>query len=143
MAARQRERPDRSRCATNPAPLRPSRPRRATSPTPTSPRLVQAVVDAFGGLDILVTDGSGPPGGTFTAVTLADWQRGVESTLPSAVRLVHATLPRLERSRAIPLGRMGQPEEFGRPAAFMVSPAASYLTGAMIQLDGGAYAGLL
>ncbi|MEZ4387132.1 MAG: SDR family oxidoreductase [Candidatus Krumholzibacteriia bacterium] len=44
---------------------------------------------------------------------------------------------------AVPLGRMAEPEEFGRVAAFMVSPAASYLNGAMLQLDGGAYAGLL
>ncbi len=43
----------------------------------------------------------------------------------------------------VPLGRMAEPAEFGRVAAFMVSPAASYLNGAMLQLDGGASAGLL
>ena len=43
----------------------------------------------------------------------------------------------------IPLGRMAEPAEFGRVAAFMVSPAASYLNGAMVQVDGGAYAGLM
>jgi 3-oxoacyl-[acyl-carrier protein] reductase len=38
----------------------------------------------------------------------------------------------------IPLRRYGKPEEFGRAAAFLLSPAASYLTGVMVPVDGGA-----
>jgi 3-oxoacyl-[acyl-carrier protein] reductase len=38
---------------------------------------------------------------------------------------------------AIPLGRHGDPAEFGRVAAFVLSPAASYLTGTMLPVDGG------
>lgn len=38
----------------------------------------------------------------------------------------------------IPLRRYGQPAEFGRVAAFLLSPAASYVTGAMVPVDGGA-----
>jgi len=40
------------------------------------------------------------------------------------------------------LGRMATPEEFAKVAAFMVSPAASYLTGSMISVDGGFYKGI-
>lgn len=44
----------------------------------------------------------------------------------------------LDRTRAaIPLRRDGRPEEFGRVAAFLLSPAASYLTGVMLPVDGG------
>jgi len=41
-------------------------------------------------------------------------------------------------AETIPLRRMGDPAEFGRVAAFMLSPAASYLTGLVVPVDGGA-----
>jgi len=44
-----------------------------------------------------------------------------------------------ERAEAgIPLRRYGRPEEFGRVAAFLLSPAASYVTGSMVPVEGGA-----
>ncbi|MCX5202049.1 SDR family oxidoreductase [Streptomyces sp. NBC_00237] len=49
---------------------------------------------------------------------------------PEAVREAHAA--------RIPLRRYGTAEEFGRVAAFMLSPGASYLTGVMLPVDGGA-----
>ena len=56
------------------------------------------------------------------------------STLEDEYRLQHAE---------IPLGRMASPEEFARVAVFLVSPAASYITGVMLQVDGGATRNLL
>jgi 3-oxoacyl-[acyl-carrier protein] reductase len=44
---------------------------------------------------------------------------------------------------AIPLGRMGTPEEFAAAAAFLVSPAASYVTGVSLLVDGGMYRGVM
>ena len=189
--------------------------------------LVQATVDKFGGLDILLTNNGGPPKGTFETTSIAQYEQGLQLTLMSVVYLVKAALPHLKASEAasvltvtsisvkepiaglhlsnvirpavvgltkalsqelgaegiransilpgwtatdrvgyilgnraeangttaeqeaakittgVPLQRMANPDEFGRVAAFMVSPAASYLSGAMLQLDGGAYAGLL
>lgn len=37
----------------------------------------------------------------------------------------------------IPVGRYGEPEEVGRVAAFLLSPAASYIDGATVSIDGG------
>ena len=37
----------------------------------------------------------------------------------------------------IPLGRLGTPREMGEPIAFLASPAASYITGTAIPIDGG------
>ncbi|MGW2178773.1 SDR family oxidoreductase [Streptomyces sp. NPDC001732] len=58
------------------------------------------------------------------------------------VRELDALSGDAEASRAanearIPLRRYGTPEEFGRTAAFLLSPAASYLTGVMVPVDGG------
>ncbi len=189
--------------------------------------LVETAVAAFGGLDILVTNAGGPPGGSFETTPPEAWEAAVRLTLLSAVDLIRAALPVLRRSPAgsiltitsmsvkqpveglllsnvirpavvgltkslalelapagirvnsilpgwthtervdyllhyragvnassyeeeraritgaIPLGRMAEPEEFGRVAAFLCSPAASYLTGVMLPVDGGHYRGLL
>lgn len=190
-------------------------------------RLVDFTVEQFGGIDIVVTNAGGPPGGTFDSTPLDAWEQAVELTLMSAVRLIKTALPYLRQSDSgsiltitsvsvkepiaglllsnavrpavvgltktlsqelaasgiransilpgwtrtgrvdelmayraqanetsaeaergkiagnIPMKRMAEPAEFGRVAAFLVSPAASYVTGVMIQVDGGSYHGLL
>ncbi|MGL5858627.1 MAG: SDR family oxidoreductase [Angustibacter sp.] len=92
------------------------------------------------------------PGLAMLAKTLADeyGPRGVRvnSLLPGRmatdrVRQIdeasgRADDVRREHEARIPLRRYGRPEEFGRVAAFVLSPAASYLTGAAIPVDGGA-----
>jgi len=49
---------------------------------------------------------------------------------------------RAQLSQRIPLRRYAAPEEFGKVAAFVLSPAAAYVSGAMIPVDGGALRGI-
>jgi 3-oxoacyl-[acyl-carrier protein] reductase len=68
----------------------------------------------------------------------------VVSLLPGRIltdRTVALTPDAADRDRVaaqIPLRRYGDPEEFGQVAAFALSPAASYLTGCALPVDGGA-----
>lgn len=43
----------------------------------------------------------------------------------------------------VPVGRIGDPDEFAALAIFLASPRSSYLSGTMIQVDGGLYEGLV
>jgi 3-oxoacyl-[acyl-carrier protein] reductase len=63
----------------------------------------------------------------------------VKDTLPFATH-PGATLEQLlaERAKDIPLRRIGRPEELAAMVAFLASPLAGYITGATIQVDGGA-----
>ena len=190
-------------------------------------RLVEETASAFGGLDLLVTNAGGPPAGAFETFDEDAWQKAIDLSFTSHVRLIRAALPHLRKSnipsvltvtsftvkqplpnlvlsnsirlatigltkslalelggdgirfnsilpawteteRVIdlmafraknnnttieeetrkqalesPLGRMGQPEEFANAAVFLLSPAASYITGVMLPVDGGFYKGTL
>lgn len=188
--------------------------------------LVAQAAAALGGLDLLVTNAGGPPPGKFESFDDAAWQKAVDLSLLSHVRLIRAALPYLRQSpvasvlaitsysvkqpipnlilsnsvraatiglikslalelghelirfnsilpawtetervselmaararangttiaeeiqkqaKDSPLGRIGQPEEFANAAVFLLSPAASYLTGVMLTVDGGMYKGI-
>lgn len=45
---------------------------------------------------------------------------------------------RAKSLETIPMGRLGDPAEFGAVAAFLASPRAAYVTGSLIRIDGGA-----
>jgi 3-oxoacyl-[acyl-carrier protein] reductase len=190
-------------------------------------RLIAQAREALGGLDILVTNAGGPPSGKFEDFDDLAWQKAIELSLMSHVRLIRAALPALRQSNAasvltiasysakqpIPnlvlsnslraatvgltkslalemgaegirfnsilpawtetervvelmryraqvngdtieeeirrqskdsvFGRMSTPEEFANAAVFLCSPAASYITGVMLTVDGGMYKGTL
>jgi 3-oxoacyl-[acyl-carrier protein] reductase len=190
-------------------------------------KLVDATLERFGQLDILVANAGGPPPGGFLAFTEQDWDKAIQLTLMSFIRLCYAAMPALLQSKQgsilactsitvkqpipnlvlsnslrlavtglvksladevgpsgirvnaicpgstrtdrieqlladraerngtsvdeeaaqmageIPLGRIGRPDEFGRVAAFLVSPAASFVNGVSLLVDGGAYRGAL
>lgn len=46
-----------------------------------------------------------------------------------------------KQAKDSPLGRMGKPQELANAAVFLLSPAASYITGVMLTVDGGMYKG--
>jgi 3-oxoacyl-[acyl-carrier protein] reductase len=57
--------------------------------------------------------------------------------LAARARGVDVAEQRAAAASAIPLGRYGDPAELGRAAAFLLSPAASYINGVSLQVDGG------
>jgi 3-oxoacyl-[acyl-carrier protein] reductase len=61
-------------------------------------RVVDRTLEAFGGIDILVNNGGGPPPGTAEELTAESIEEAVELLLLSAVRLTNLCLPHLVES---------------------------------------------
>ena len=116
----------------------------ADNADPATPgRLIATARDRFGRLDgALISVGGSPPGNSGPAGIRVNGLLPVRIAT-DRVRELDALQGDPDEVRArlsehIPLRRYGEPEEFGRVAAFVLSPAASYITGAMIPVDGGA-----
>src|SRR5919202_406422 len=62
-------------------------------------RVVAEAVEAFGGLDVLVTSMGGPPYGGAADRTDAEWEAAIELVMLSVVRLARAALPHLRARR--------------------------------------------
>jgi 2-hydroxycyclohexanecarboxyl-CoA dehydrogenase len=56
---------------------------------------------------------------------------GMRAQSPASARLIDAL------ARAIPLGRLGRPEDVAEAVAFLASPAAAYITGQTLSVSGG------
>jgi len=88
----------------------------------------------------------GPKGIRVNSV-LPGWTRTgrVDELLAARARVKGSTPEEeaVEIAGSFPLGRMAEPEEFANVTVFMASPAASYLHGVALQVDGGAYRGAM
>ena len=97
--------------------------------------LTKTLVDEFGGDDI-----------RFNSI-LPSWtstERVNDLMLAAATRNKTSVEHEMEqRTQQVPLERMGTAQEFANVATFLVSPAASYVNGVMLQVDGGYYRGTL
>lgn len=96
--------------------------------------LTKSVANEFGPLGIRVN--SILPGWT-------DTER-VQNLMQTRAILNHSSIEEEYQKQALesPLRRIGKPEEFARVAAFLVSPAASYVDGIMLVVDGGLNKGI-
>lgn len=64
----------------------------------TPAELIKQTAEAFGGLDLLVTNAGGPPSGKFDCLDDPVWQKAIDLSLLSHVRLIRAALPYLRQS---------------------------------------------
>ena len=61
-------------------------------------KLIQHTAETLGGIDILINNAGGPPGGTFETLTDVDWEKAFQLNLLSHVRLIREALPELKKN---------------------------------------------
>lgn len=59
--------------------------------------LVRKTAEEFGGIDILINNAGGPPGGAFTDFNDEEWQQSFELNLLSFIRTIRESLPHLKK----------------------------------------------
>jgi len=69
-------------------------------------------------------------------VDSGQWQRRFEARADKAQSRAD-WIATLAKTKGIPLGRLGEPEEAARAVVFLGSPSASYITGAALEVSGG------
>ena len=63
-------------------------------------KLIAQTAEAFGGLDILITNTGGPTSGSIDALDETAWQKGIDLCLMAHVRLIKSALPHLRKSNS-------------------------------------------
>ena len=84
---------------------------------------------------VLVNNTGGPPGGPAHAAEASAYLDAFQRHLLANQVLVQAVLPGMRK--AVPAGRFAQPAEVAAAIAFLCSPAAAYINGVSLAVDGG------
>src|SRR5258707_113843 len=103
--------------------------------------LVEAVQKEVGAIAILVNNAGITRDNLALRMKDAEWDEVMETNLRAVFRLSRA-VPEQSRTALltqIPLGRLGSADEVAAAVAYLASPAAGYVTGSVLHVNGGMY----